>query len=202
MRFWTSNVNPWLGIILLRGLRGLVAGKKHIEETDIPAMHIPLIRKYQELGWNQLWYSKWTKRWNQCRLQYAREQTPRITNFERWIPRIIQLIWEYTHARWAQRGKVINVVTTPKGPRGLSTRVRKLYAIRHHLPKTFQLFFKQDMEEKIHQPLERTRRWIQDTEPLLRKALRTAQRKREGGTRKWVKLTRRVGAMGRRRKRG
>ena len=49
-----NNVDPWLDIILLRGLRESVAGEKQIEQISLLAMYLPLFQKQQELGWNQL----------------------------------------------------------------------------------------------------------------------------------------------------
>ena len=47
-----NDVDPYLGIIILRGLRESDEGGKRIQNADIPELYIPLIRKQQELGWD------------------------------------------------------------------------------------------------------------------------------------------------------
>ena len=56
------NVHRYLQILLLGGLKASAEGGGTINTSGIPGYYMPLIQQQQELGWEQLWHARWSKR--------------------------------------------------------------------------------------------------------------------------------------------
>ena len=100
----TQGVDPHLKILLLQGMG--IGGNEHIEE-DIPSTYHPLIQSQGRLGWDQLWYSRWSKRWGEWQLHYEKERSKTRKGSGNWIQRVMSNIWEHTHGRWIQQGNIL-----------------------------------------------------------------------------------------------
>ena len=114
---------------------------------------------------------------------------------------VIKTLWNYAHQRWIQRGRKLNGEPNEETKTELRDRIKALYQLKHQLPRRYQFFFGIKLEQMITRETAKNRRWLQDAEPIIHRAIRKQQRRRKEstGTEIWLKWEQRK--KNRRRKR-
>ena len=187
------GVDPLLKVILIRGLQAGRRGRKEISMDDIPVHYKQLVISQQTLGWEQLWYARWSKKWGEWQEQYLRDEEMSMEKPREWITQAIRSILTSVHERWKLRGKTLDGETHNQQERSTRERLERMYEMREKLPRRYRFLLEKDIGERRSMGPRALQRWIRMTEPLLRKGLRTMGRRSRVSKRMeaWVRWRRR-----------
>ena len=171
------GVDPHLRTIVTRGLRVGRKGRKEIPMQDIPPHHRKLILSQQSIGWEQLWYARWSTQWSESQGQFLQDESLDRSDPRGWITQVIRVILNSAHERWMLRGKALDGQVHQVRTKSTEERLEEIYSIGSSLPERYQFLIKKDKRERLEMDPGSLQRWIQMTEPIIRRGLRVINKR-------------------------
>ena len=179
-------MDPHLRVILLRGLKAGRKGKTEIPMQDIPAHYRQLVLSQQKIGWEHLWYARWTKLWSANQEQYLQDESEDQRDSREWITQTIRVLLNSAHERWMLRGKALDGEVHQSITKISEERLEAIYKIGRNLPVRYHFLIKKDIGERLEMDPKSLQRWIQMTEPIVRRGLTEMKR--------WTKVSKKMEA--------
>ena len=171
------GVDPHLRVILTRGLKAGRTGKKEIPMQNIPAHYQQLVRSQQQIGWDHLWYARWTKLWGASQAQYLEDESGDRRVSRGWITQAIRVVLNSAHERWMLRGKALDGEVHKVRTKNSEERLGEIYKIGRTLPVRYHFLIRKDMKERLEMDPRSLQRWIQMTEPIVRRGQRETKKR-------------------------
>jgi hypothetical protein len=99
------NTDPILMEILLEGLQTWL-NSTPISRHRYPEKFQLLLIEQSHIGWDQLFYGRWSAQWKGLQLEYLRANHKPVTRQNQgsqWVSAHIQIIWNHCHQWWQSR---------------------------------------------------------------------------------------------------
>jgi len=74
--------------------------------TTFSANYQALIASQESIGWEHLFYGRWSTEWDSCQLGYLQDREVTLShknNGPAWASQLIRVIWDHCHAAWLER---------------------------------------------------------------------------------------------------
>ena len=133
----------------------------HLE--DFPESLHPLINKQQAIGWNQVYYGRFTIEWTRQFNRYAMLEQ-RTKNGGKWITGITEIIFQHLHVRWKHRSSIAHDNSDKTKPtqamEAIDNHIKELYSRRREIFSHRQQSFNIPLEQLLKRPTSTKRTWI------------------------------------------
>ena len=134
-----------------------------IDKADFPSSLHTLIQHQQQIGWEQVYYGRfsieWTREFNRHALLEGRD-----TNGGKWITGITEIIFIHLHTRWKHRSNLAHDNSHKKTTQKMiciDNTIRDLYSRRHEVPPHRQQPFKTPLPTLLKKSTATKRKWIE-----------------------------------------
>ena len=81
------------------------------------------------------------------------------------------------HERWKLRGKALDGEVHHHHTRSVRERLDTIYDLKEKLPRRYHFLVARDIRERLRMEPRALQRWVQSTEPLIRKGLKAMSRR-------------------------
>ena len=130
-----------------------------------------------------MWYARWSKSWRAWQTQHLEDKEKGRADSKKWITQSIRVILGTAHERWKFRGKALDGEVHNCHTRSVREILDSIYGLKEKLPRRYHFLIGKDIGERLRMEPKALQRWIQSTEPILRKGLRAMCRRSRVGKR-------------------
>ena len=127
-----------------------------------------IVRGQDEIGWNHLWYGRWSSRWQIS--EHGAEVCPaRSREMLLWMRKIIQSMWKFMQERWKERGKAEKMDAHQVRREHLMAEVSNLMKDERNLPVRYGFLFKPGEQALRRSKLSHIQYWVVKSGSIIRK---------------------------------
>ena len=179
----SQDTRPELAIILKDALQQWFDAQP-ITFPLLPTIFHKLIRDQTNIGWEQLFYGRFSNEWSSLQEEHyeTTDHRPTRLNGSSWTSGLIQRVWHHLHLAWLQRNSDAHGITPTQHEEALVVQARletlSLYDHRHLvLPRDDSLFYSSPEEHFHREPTSRgLRQWLHTWQPVILTSIRESHR--------------------------
>jgi len=126
--------------------------------SNEPSMLRPLITQQTRLGWNQLYYGRFSRSWAAAIDATHPQLAPTGEQVLTWI---LKMIWQYILDTWSLRNQHLHQNTAQLNIPNYQQAATTLYEQKNQLPRAAQdALFRQPLEQILDLPAPQLEQWV------------------------------------------
>jgi hypothetical protein len=105
---WENDTSQVLLAVLIDGTKAWLKDEAFPAERHPPGVQ-DLITEQGKIGWEQIFYGRFSKLWDRYQRKYLLENSikeTKVNNGPQWLSRVMTVIWREVHEEWTKRNKI------------------------------------------------------------------------------------------------
>lgn len=127
-----------------------------------------LVRGQDEIGWDHLWYGRWSSGWKNSE-QGAAVSPARSREILPWMRNIIKSMWKFMQDKWKERGKAAETDAHQVRREHLMAEVRNLMGDERNFLVRYGFMFKPGVQALERSTLSHIQYWVVKSGSIIRK---------------------------------